>query len=162
MLTSNSRLREFKFKNIMTKIRNNKSGFTLIEVLVATLILCGAVLVLGAISTRSLSQTKLNRQYEAAMSLADKQLTMIDYMGVERFVEMGRPEGVFEETEPEYRWEVVTESLDSDYLYKVTVTVRWLFRNRPYSVSVDTMINGIGLLIEEEQDEETEQQEQRR
>jgi len=127
--------------------RNNK-GFTLVETAVASVILCGAVLTVGAISTRSLSGTRLNRQYEMAASLIDKQLSLIDYVGIDEFIELGQMEGVFEGIESEYYWEVVTEYQDIDSLYLVTITVSWVEQNRPYSLSADTMLDGISVFIE--------------
>ena len=140
--------------------RKNSSGFTLVETILASVILCGAVLALGAISTRSLSQTKLNRQYETAAALADKQLTIIDYTGVEDFIEMGQTEGAFSNTSqneksnvgPRYHWEAVTEYRDIDNLYKVNLTVSWVEHNRRYNISVDTMLNGTGMLVETERE----------
>jgi len=133
---------------VQTKI--NKKGFSLIETLVASAILSGAVLTVGAISTSSLSGTRLNRQYEVAASLIDKQLSLIDYVGIDEFIDIGQMEGVFEEIEPEYHWEVTTEYQDIDSLYLVTITVSWIDGNRPYSLSVDTMLDGISLYIEVE------------
>ncbi len=133
---------------LQTKI--NKKGFSLIETLVASAILSGAVLTVGAISTMSLSGTRLNRQYEMAASLIDKQLSLIDYVGIDEFIELGRMEGVFEEIEPGYHWEVITEYQDIDSLYLVTLTVSWINGNRPYSLSVDTMLDGISVYIEVE------------
>ena len=133
---------------VQTKI--NKKGFSLIETLVASAILSGAVLTVGAISTSSLSGTRLNRQYEVAASLIDKQLSLIDYVGIDEFVELGQMEGVFEEIEPEYHWEVATEYQDIDSLYLVTITVSWVDGRRPYSLSVDTMLDGISVYIEVE------------
>jgi prepilin-type N-terminal cleavage/methylation domain-containing protein len=134
----------------MVQAKINKKGFSLIETLVASAILSGAVLTLGAISTMSLSGTRLNRQYEMALSLIDKQLSLIDYVGIDEFVELGQMEGVFEEIEPEYHWEVATEYQDIDSLYLVTITVSWVDGNRPYSLSVDTMLDGISIYIEVE------------
>ena len=134
----------------MVQAKINKKGFSLIETLVASAILSGAVLTLGAISTMSLSGTRLNRRYEMALSLIDKQLSLIDYVGIDEFVELGQMEGVFEEIEPEYHWEVTTEYQDIDSLYLVTITVSWIDGNRPYSLSVDTMLDGISLYIEVE------------
>jgi prepilin-type N-terminal cleavage/methylation domain-containing protein len=134
----------------MVQAKTNKKGFSLIETLVASAILSGAVLTLGAISTMSLSGTRLNRQYEMALSLIDKQLSLIDYVGIDEFVELGQMEGVFEEIEPEYYWEVATEYQDIDSLYLVTITVSWVDGNRPYSLSVDTMLDGISIYIEVE------------
>lgn len=125
----------------------NRTGFTLVEIILATIVLCGAVLSLGAIATRSLGSTKRNRQYEEAASLADKQLTYIDYIGIEDFIETGNMEGqskVFEQT---YYWKVATAYEGTDNLYQVTVTVSWFDGRRVHSVSVDTMLNGTGQLI---------------
>ena len=113
------------------------------------------VLTFGALSSRALSETRLNRNYEAALLLADKQLTLVDYMGVESFVEMGRSDGTFKGPDQVYYWQIKTGSLDIDNLYTVRVTESWSYRNRPYSVSLDTRINGLGLLIEEETQEQT-------
>ena len=127
----------------MISVRNGR-GFTLIEALLASIILCGAALAVGAITVRSLSDTKLNRQYEAAMALIDKQLTLINYMGIEDFIELGQMEGEVEESDLAYRWKVITEFQGTDNLYRVNITARWVERKRPYSVSVDTMFNGSG------------------
>lgn len=132
----------------MVWAKTNRKGFTLVEAAVASTILCGAVLTVGAISTRSLSGTRLNRQYEVAASLIDKQLSLIDYVGIDEFIDIGQMEGSFEEIEPGYHWEVLTEYQDIDSLYLVTITVTWVDRKRPYSLSVDTMLDGITIYIE--------------
>ncbi len=126
-----------------------RKGFTLVEIVVASIILSGSVLALGAVSTRCLIGTRLNRQYETAVALADKQLRMIDYMGVEVFNESGQTQGRFEEFEPGYDWEVFTEYREIDNLYFVNITVSWVERNRPRSISIDTMLNGTSTLIVE-------------
>ena len=133
---------------MMVWAKRNRKGFTLVEAAVASTILCGAVLTVGAISTSSLSGTRLNRQYEVAASLIDKQLSLIDYIGIDEFIDIGQMEGSFEEIEPGYYWEVVTEYQDIDSLYLVTITVTWVDRKRPYSLSVDTMLDGITIYIE--------------
>lgn len=135
---------------MMVWAKTSRKGFTLVEAAVASTILCGAVLTVGAISTSSLSGTRLNRQYEVAASLIDKQLSLIDYVGIDEFVEIGQMEGDFEEIEPGYHWEVVTEYQDIDSLYLVTITVSWVNGRRPYSLSVDTMLDGISVYIEVE------------
>ena len=119
----------------------NRAGFTLVEAICATVILCGTVLAVGAASTSFIYEARLNRQYETAMLLADKQLSLIDYVGVDGFIEKGQAEGMFENVEPTYRWKVSTEYQEIDNLYLVRVTVSWIERNRPYSVMVDTMLN---------------------
>jgi hypothetical protein len=122
----------------------NPGGFNLVEALVATMILSGAVLTLGAISTNALSGTRLHRHYEGAAALIDKQLSLIDYMGIDAFIEAGQTEGFVEELEPAYRWSVTTEYQGTDSLYLVTITVSWLEGSRPYSVTAQTMLDGAG------------------
>jgi len=134
------------------RAEKNRTGFTLVEVILASVILCGAILALGAVGTRSLSATRLNRQYEVAAALANKQLTYIDYVGVQDFIETGQMEGVFEKFEPGYHWQVVTQYEGTDNLYEVNITVSWMERNRVYSVCVDTRLNGTGMFINTEQE----------
>jgi prepilin-type N-terminal cleavage/methylation domain-containing protein len=134
----------------MIRAIKNKKGFSLIETLVASAILSGAVLTLGAISTMSVSSTRLNRQYEVAASLLDKQLSLIDFVGIDEFIDLGQMEGVFEGYEPTYHWEVVTEYQDIDSLYLVQITISWIDGNRPYSISAETMLDGVSVYIEVE------------
>ena len=119
-------------------------GFNLVETLVAGMILSGAVLTLGAISTNALTDVRLNRHYEVAAALIERQLTFIDYLGVDEFVEAGQMEGVFEEFEPGYQWQVSTEYQGTDNLYLVTITMSWLERTRPHNITIQTMLNGTG------------------
>ena len=130
---------------MMMWAKGKNKGFTLVETIVASGILCGAVLTVGAISTKALTDTRLNRRYEVAVSLADKQLSMIDYMGIDEFIELGQMEGDFEDIEPAYHWNVTTEYQDIEGLYLVTITVSWIDHKHPYSISVDTMFNGTSL-----------------
>jgi len=122
--------------------KTNKKGFTLVEVISASIILCGAVMIVGAIGTKTLIGTRLNRRYEMAASLIDKQLSLIDYIGIDSIVEMGRMDGEFEDSGYLYNWQIETEYQEIDSLYLVTVTVSWIEGNRPYSLSVDTMLDG--------------------
>ena len=128
--------------------KQNKRGFTLVETILAGVILCAAVLAIGAISTRSLNETRLNRQYETAAGLLDRQLSLIDYIGVDNFIEFGQKEGEFEQLEPGYHWEVSTESMGINNLYLVKVTISWVEKNRPYSISCETRLNGTGRALE--------------
>ena len=136
------------------RTKRNKRGFTLVEMIAASSILSGAVLVLVAITTRSMTDTRLNRQYEIAASIIEKQLSLLDYVGIDEFIELGRADGVVEDFEPGYHWEVTTEYQGIDSLYLVTITVTWIERNRPYSVSVQTRLNGMSTYVEAETEQE--------
>ncbi|MGB2809896.1 MAG: prepilin-type N-terminal cleavage/methylation domain-containing protein [Sedimentisphaerales bacterium] len=138
------------------RTKRNKRGFTLVEMVTASSILSGAVLVLVAITTRSMTGTRLNRQYEIAASIIERQLSLLDYVGIDEFIELGRADGVVEDFEPGYHWEATTEYQGIDSLYLVTITVTWMERNRPYSVSVQTRLNGMSTYVEAETETEQE------
>jgi hypothetical protein len=95
-----------------------------------------------------MSTTRLNRQYETAASLIDKQLSLIDFIGIDDFIDAGTLQGDFEGYEPAYHWIAETEYQDIDSLYLVTITVAWMDRNRPYSLTVETMLDGVSTYVE--------------
>ena len=122
-----------------------QNAFSLIETVVATVILSGAVVALGAISTNVLRDSRLNRHYEIAASVIERQFTLIDVTGIDRFIEMNQTEGVFDQAEPGYRWRVETKYKDIDDLYLVTISVEWLEGMRPYRLVAQTMLDGTSL-----------------
>jgi len=124
--------------------RYTTKGFNLVETLVASAILSGAVVTIGAISTNAMQATRLNRQYDVAATVIDRQLSLIDYIGIDEFIEQKQMEGVVTDFEPGYRWEVSTEYQGIDNLYLVMITVSWIERNRQYSLAAETMLNGVG------------------
>ena len=133
----------------MIRAIKNKRGFSLIETLVASAILSGAVITIGAISTMSVSGTRLNRRYEMASSLIDGKLGLIDYVGIESFIEAGELSGASEDYGYMFSWEVQTEYQEIDSLYLVRVIVSWIEGQRPYSVTIDTMFDGVTPMDEE-------------
>jgi len=134
----------------MMRRTSKTSGFSLVETLVAGTILSGSVLAVLAASTMCIGTTQLNRQYERAASLVEKQFSLIDFIGIDDFVDGGEVEGVSEEYETTYHWQMETEYQDIDSLYRLTMTVTWIDRNRPRSLVVETMLNGESLVLEEE------------
>ena len=129
----------------MMRRAKRKKAFTLVETMLASVIMCGAVLALGSISTRCLSETRMNRHREVASMLLDRQFSMIDFMGIDEFIEADNMSGIFEEYEQGYQWRAVTQVQDTDNLYLVQLTVSWSERRGIQSVSVDTMFNGQGM-----------------
>jgi hypothetical protein len=102
------------------------------------------VVTIGAISTRCLSRINIDRLYETAASIADRQLTMIEYVGVENFIEAGQMEGEFENDQVKYVWQAAVEELEIDGLYEITVLITFRQHNRQYSFLVCTRLNGSG------------------
>jgi prepilin-type N-terminal cleavage/methylation domain-containing protein len=137
----------------------NNKGFSLIEMIVASIILSLAVVSVCAVSTKSMTAVRSNREYEVAWDLLDRQLTMIDYFGIEEFINQGQMEGRFgdEETEGTHFWSVKCEEGEYDYLYNVELSVTWGSDNAPRKISVSTVLNGVGTMIEEDEEETTEE-----
>lgn len=127
------------------KLATKRTGFNLVETLVACVILSGSVLALAAISTNALTDTTLNAHYEIAAAVTDEQLCMIDYLGIDQFLKLEQTEGTNDEFGLEFHWKVSTEYQSTDNLYLVTVAVTWIERNRPYSVTTQTMLDGTDL-----------------
>lgn len=134
----------------MTRSKRNTRGFTLVEVIAASVILCGAVMVVGSISAQAMTGTKFNRRYEMAASLIDKQLTLVDYIGIDAFLEAGELEGVSEDYGYAFSWNADAEYQEIDSLYLLKITVSWLEGQRPHSVTVDTMFDGVTPMDEAE------------
>lgn len=124
-----------------------RTGFSLVEALVASAILSGVVMTVSAVGSRALVAARQDSQYERAATLLDRQLTMIDHMGVSAFILSGETEGEFGEMAPGYRWRVVTRYLEVDQLYEVTIAVIWVDRSRPKQLIAVTRLNDTGGLL---------------
>jgi len=142
---------------------SGKKGFSLVETIVAAVLLSSGVVAICSISTKSFQGVKLNRENELAWDLLDKQLTLIDYMGIDAFVESGETTGLFEGEggeEPTHYWDVEVTPVDIDCLYSVNIIVGWSGGSRLHEISLTTMFNGQGLTeqIEAESSEQTQGQ----
>ena len=80
-------------------------------------------------------------------SIIDRQMTMIQYAGVDQLVESGGTlEGQVDDPPPGYHWAAATVYEGIDALYQVTLTVTWVDQGRAFSLSVDTQLNGASTL----------------
>jgi len=132
----------------MSKAYSGRRAFSLVETIVAAVLLSGGVVAVSAISTNSFRGVKLNRENELAWDLLDKQLTLIDYMGIDAFVDSGQTTGLFEGEggqDPTHYWDVQATPLEIDYLYSVNIIVGWGKGSRLREISLTTMFNGQGL-----------------
>jgi prepilin-type N-terminal cleavage/methylation domain-containing protein len=139
----------------MRNSRNNK-GFSLIEMIVASIILSMAVVSICAVSTKSMTSVRSNRDYEVAWDLLDRQLTIIDYTGIEEFINEGQMSGQFGEESSSglHYWSAKCEEGEYDYLYNLELTISWGPENAMRSISVSTVLNGTGVVMEEEEEPE--------
>lgn len=119
-----------------------RRGYTLIEMLLASVVLCGAVLAIGAMSSKPLKAAKLNRQYADAMSIAERQLVLIDYVGVNNLQPDQALTGSIDRGGIGYSWEIDRQYIESAELYSVKVGVNWNAGKRPYNITIETRLSG--------------------
>ena len=121
--------------------QGKEKGFIMIEVMLASFLLGLAVLALCHISSRATLQTLDNYHSQIALEVLDKQLSMIESMGVDDFRLMGIVEGVNEDYETPYIWRVQLTDEGIGNLYRVVISVSWKGRHAIKSVSATTMFN---------------------
>ncbi len=122
-------------------------GFSLVEMVVASTILSMVVIAVCTLSTRSLSRVRLNREREMAWDLLDRQLTMIDYVGVDNFLNAGVLEGKFNAVKnmPEYTWQIQLSPHEISGLIRVYIAVQWGSDPYKHQISGMTIMSGTAL-----------------
>ena len=134
----------------MVFAKGQRRGFSLIEMIAAAVLLSGGVVAICAVSTQSIRAIRANRKYELAWEILDRQLTLIDYMGIDEFIELGETQGQFgteAASGPVYYWQVQITEGQADNLYRVDMTVSWGTENHSNSVSAATVFNGTGTVM---------------
>ena len=119
------------------------AGFTLVEVLVAGVILAlsaGALSLTVAQNMRSLS---LARDYQRSAELLDRTFTKIDLIGPARLLYEGPREGHFAKPYDRFAWQVKEiESRLEGNLYEVTVRILWETPGgKPQFIEAQTLLN---------------------
>lgn len=129
-----------------------RKGFSLIEMIAAAVLLSTAVVTICAVGMHSMANIKLNRENELAWEVLDRQLTVIDYTGIEEFLEYGVTSGEVESPDGAiHYWEMAAEEGYSGNLYNVAISVSWGPWEHRRSVSAATVLNGTGIFVEEEE-----------
>lgn len=121
--------------------RKHNKGFSLIEALVAAMILSASTITLGAICSKCIRNSVLSRQYYRAWELLDRQLMLIDYVGLDKFISNNKMRSVIQEENQNYIWEIQIEEYKIKGLYKVDITVKWPADSPKYTISAATMLN---------------------
>ena len=122
--------------------RHTATAFTLVEALVATIILAGSIGTISALSSRCMVRTRLNQQYDHAWQLLDRQLTLIDTMGIDQFLEQRTSQGEFAEEDAIYQWAVDVNPELIDQLYTVVISIRWFKGKQWHTITAATCLNG--------------------
>lgn len=118
-------------------------GFSLLEALLAAMLLGMAVVALCGVSNHALVQVMQNSDDEIAWMVLDKELTRIGYVGIDTVIMGGVTEGVNDDFDTPYNWQIAIASvLEYDYLHKVTMSVTWQVGKRQKTISTSTYFNG--------------------
>jgi prepilin-type N-terminal cleavage/methylation domain-containing protein len=115
----------------------NERGFTLVEMLVAIVVLAvgiaGTLAALGAISSSSGAAA----EYDRAALLAERQLAEIE---AQEQAPSGEDSGDFGEEYPGYQWEQEVLATDVENLVEVRLTVSWGNEKARRSIQVSTYL----------------------
>lgn len=136
--------------------RCSRKGFSLIEMIAASIILSSGVVTICALNTSSFTSVRTNRDRELAWELLDRQLTIIDCMGLDEFLELRQFSGetkLENQTSTVYQWSAQMEEGINDNLYTITLTLSWGTESRRHTIMASTVLNGTdGMIIEEEEE----------
>ena len=142
----------------MSRVNGHRArGFSLIEIVTASTLLSLGVVTICTLSVRNVKRIHDNQQEEMAWDVLDRQLTMIDYVGVDEFLQMGRFEGTLGgEDSPmgEYQWKAAVEAGSYTGSYNVAMVISWGPESHPQQISAMTILMGTAATQEEESQEE--------
>ena len=112
-------------------------GFTLVETLLAVLILAVGVTVVLRSYGSSLDALRNSAEYTRGLALVEARLWELEAKGS---IAPGTSTGRFAEDDQNFRWEVKASDLGEMGLCETRVTVSWDRRGRPRAVSLVTYL----------------------
>jgi general secretion pathway protein I len=125
----------------MTIMSNRKisvpKGFTLLEVMIAIGILAIAMVMLIGLRNRAIDLNGYARDLTAASILAESKISEWELKG---FPDAQEAAGVFDETNPDFKWRVVVSPTPFDDLRELTVIVTWRRGSRDESLDLTTYL----------------------
>jgi general secretion pathway protein I len=109
--------------------RSRQRGFTLMEMIIATVLL--AIAIVGALSAISSSTraTEAGERVQTAAILAQRKLTELEIQASN--LTSGEQQGDFGAEYPEYRWQATMDTTEFDKLLRVTLIISWGDPSRP-------------------------------
>lgn len=100
-------------------------GFTLLEALLAGVILAAVGVAVGGAVIGSLRAGGAGREYAIAAQLLDDTMTKLDLIGPSRIRSEGPTTGTFPPPHERFRWSVTITEPNLPDLFEVTLTVTW-------------------------------------
>jgi type II secretory pathway pseudopilin PulG len=122
-------------KHFLKNKHSNQASFSLVEALLATTIL--GISVAGILTTFSsaMLMSKLSEDYSIASSLMGELHT---YVRSNQFTPYETNSGTFQQTYPQYSWQVNYLPCDKSDLYQVEMIIIWQHGSRVYDLTYHT------------------------
>lgn len=103
-----------------------RRGVSLLETVLAASLLGGVVMTICGLSAGSLRSVRLNQEYEKAWDYIERQLTLIDLVGVQAMQQRGQTGGQFESLDGRiWHWNVQIAETGITSLYDVVMRLEW-------------------------------------
>jgi general secretion pathway protein I len=115
----------------------NRSGFTLIEIMIALMVLSVSFVVLIGLRNRDLALAAYSHHMTEATLLARQRITEVSVAG---FPDMGDSEGDFGEAAPGYRWKQQVKQTPFEVVRELVLAVVWNEGSREEEVRFTTYL----------------------
>jgi Tfp pilus assembly protein PilV len=117
-------------------------GFSLIETLVAAGLLATATVTICTLGAKSLSSLRAHQDYEKAWDILDRQMVLIEQLGVQTLVNNPKASGVINDQQSgqQWQWRVSVEPLEIERLYSLSMTLEWVSDGKARRIQCDTRL----------------------
>lgn len=133
-----------------TMCRQFRPGISLLETVLAASLLGGSIMTICGLSASSLRAVRLNQEYEKAWDYIERQLTLIDLVGVEAMRQSGQTGGQFESLDGRiWRWSVEILDTGITSLYDVIIRVEWDASSRLHRIECRTRMTERAGVVDE-------------
>jgi general secretion pathway protein I len=122
--------------SIMRRVKD-PNGFTLIEIMIALMVLSVSFVVLIGLRNRDIALAAYSHHMTEATLLARQRITEVSVSG---FPDMGESEGNFGETVTRYRWKQQVKQTPFEVVRELVVAVIWNEGSREEEVRFTTYI----------------------
>jgi Tfp pilus assembly protein PilV len=126
---------------VRRRASRSRQGFTLIEALVAGIILAMAGTVVGTALVHAYGALGEARDERRAAILLDDLLTKIDMIGPARIASEGPHQGKCDGTDERFAWSIDIQNRPQGHLYEVAVTLSWTYAGRDKTACIRTYLN---------------------
>jgi type II secretory pathway pseudopilin PulG len=125
----------------MRERSRSRGGFTLLETLVAGMILAMSLAVMGTGLSHVYASLSEARDQRRAAVLLDELLTKADMIGPARLASEGPHAGQFDGQDQRFSWSLDIHNRPEGHLYDVTATLSWNVAGRNKTLRIQTYLD---------------------